>query len=221
MQSEEHISVVATTLKKKRGSLKTILVAVGLALLIVAPLVFVARGGKSREAARRELEQKGIAYSETAFFESARRAEVDTVRLFLAAGMNPDIRNENGDTVLMNAIGANANTVAEVLLKSGADPNARTSNGSTALHLVTLTGNVPACQLLVKYSADVNAKSNIGETPLMIAALRGFPDLVKVLLRAGAEVNAKDNRGETPLMHAVERNQAQVVEILKSAGAKE
>ena len=219
--SEERVDADSTSPKKTRGHLKPILLVIGLVLLVLGPLVFVVRWGKSRDAARRELEQKGTAYSEAAFFESARHGEVNTVKLFLAAGMNPDARNEKGDTVLMNALGANADAVVEALLKAGADPNARTSNASTALHLASLTGNAPGGQLLVAYKADVNAKSDIGETPLMIAALRGYAELVKILLRAGADVNAKDNRGETPLMHAVERNHAEVIEILKSAGAKE
>lgn len=218
--SDESVGAVTTSPRKKRR-LKPILLITGLVLLVMGPVVFVARWGKSRDAARRELEQKGIPYSEVAFFESARHGEADTVKLFLVAGMNPDARNEKGDTVLMNALGANADAVVEVLLKGGADPNARTSNASTALHLAALTGNAPGGQLLVTYKADVNAKTDIGETPLMIAALRGYAELVKIFLRAGADVNAKDNRGDTPLMHAVERNHTEVIEILRSAGAKE
>lgn len=219
--ANESIGAVATSPKKARGHLKTILLVTGLGLLVLVPLLFVARCGKSREAARRELEQQGTPYTEAAFLESAKHGEVNTVKLFLAAGMNPDTRTENGDTVLMNAIGANADAVAEALLKGGADPNVRTSNGSSALHLAALMGNAQGGQLLVSYRADVNLKSNIGETPLMIAALRGFPDVVKILLRAGADVNAKDERGETPLMHAVERNHTDVIDMLKKAGAKE
>ena len=203
------------------GRAKSIVLIIGLALLLLSPLLFITRCGKSRAAARSELEQKGIPYTEAAFLESAKHGEVNVVRLFLAAGMNPDAKSENGDTVLMNAIGANADAVAEALLKGGADPNVRTSNGSSALHLAALMGNAQSGQLLVSYKADVNLKSNIGETPLMIAALRGFPEVVQLLLRAGADVNAKDDRGETPLMHAVERNHSEVIEMLKRAGAKE
>lgn len=206
---------------KSRRSSTRIFLVIGLAVLVLSPLVLVARCGKSRETARRQLEQRGTSYTEVAFFESVRRGEADTVKLFLAAGMNPDAKNEKGDTVLMNALSANANAVVEALLNGGADPNARTTNASTALHLAALTGNASGGQLLVSYKADVNAKTDIGETPLMIASLRGYAELVKILLRAGADVNAKDNRGETPLMHAVERNHNEVIEILKSAGAKE
>lgn len=219
--ANESLGSVATSPKHVRGRFQSILLVIGLVLLALVPLLFVARCGKSREAARRELDQKGVPFSEAAFVESAKHGDVNTVKLFLAAGMNPDSRTENGETVLMNTIGANADAMTETLLKGGANPNARTGNGSSALHLAALIGNARGAKLLVSYRADVNLKSNIGETSLMIAALRGFPEVVKILLRAGADVSAKDERGETPLMHAMERNHTEVIEILKQAGARE
>ena len=219
--SDESVASLPASAVKSLGRHKKISLLIGVILLLLVPLVFVARCGKSHEAARRELERNGIVYSESTFLESAKHSDVQTVELFLAAGMSPDTRDQKGDTILMNAIGANADTVAEVLLKGGADANARTDNGSTALHLVAITGNVKIGQLLIKRKADVNAKSNLGETPLMIAALRGNAEIAKLLIRGGADVNNKDNRGETPLMHAVERNQTEVIEVLKAAGAKQ
>ena len=219
--SEKSAAALRASPIKSSGGLKWISLLMGLGLLVLTPLVFVAQCGKFRETARRELERKGIAYSESAFLESAKYGDVNTVQLFLAAGMSPNTRDEEGYTVLMNAIGANSDAVAKVLLNGGADANARRESGPTPLHLVALTGNSQIAKLLIKHHADVNATSNIGETPLMISALRGYADIVKLLIRGGADVNARDNRGETPLMHAVERNQAEVIEILKSAGAKE
>lgn len=194
---------------------------IGLLVVITIPVVLLARCGKSRDAARGELAQKGIPYSEDVFLEKVKRGDVETIKLFLAAGMNADVRDQKGDTALMDAIVASSDAVAEVLLKGGANVDARTKTGSTALHLISLTGNNLIGQLLLKNHAEVNGKTDAGETPLMIAALRGYPDTVKLLLNAGADVNAKDNRGETPLMHAVERNHADVIELLKAAGAKE
>ena len=218
---DESTAALPASPVQSRGRHKRISLLIVLGLLLLTPLVFVARCGKSREAARSELEGKGIVYSENAFVESAKHSDVNTMKLFLAAGMSPDTRDEKGDTVLMNAIGANADAIAEVLLDGGADANARTGNGSTALHVVALTGNSQIGQLLMKSNADVNAKTNIGETPLMIAALRGNAEVAQLLIRGGADVNSRDNRGETPLMHAVERNQTEIIEMLKSAGAKE
>ena len=91
--SDESIGAVTTPPINGRVRLKRILLLIGLVLLVLGPLVFVIRSGKSRDAARRELEQKGIPYSEVVFFESAKHGEADTVKLFLAAGMNPNSRN--------------------------------------------------------------------------------------------------------------------------------
>ncbi len=205
-----------------RGSKRLKLIAIfGLLLVVTIPFLFFITCGRSSQTARQDLEQKGISFTEEAFLERVTQGEIDTVKLFLVAGMNPDARGQNGDTALMIAIAANSQPVTEALLKSGASVNARTQNGSTALHLAALRGDPEIARLLIKRKADVDAKTDIGETPLMIAALRGYPDTVKLLLDAGADINAKDNRGETPLMHAVERKHSEVVELLKSAGAKE
>lgn len=212
----------AAAIPNARGTLGLRLLGViGLLVVITIPLLLLARCGKSRDAARGELAQKGISYSEDVFLEKVKHGEVETVKLFLAAGMNADVKDQKGDTALMNAIAANSDASAEVLLNGGANVAERTKNGSTALHLISLTGNNLIGQLLLKHHAEVNAKTDAGETPLMIAALRGYPDTVKLLIAAGADVKATDNRGETPLMHAVERKHTDVIELLKAAGAKE
>lgn len=217
----EYVKEKQATEGRRRSQPLKLLAILGLLFVVAIPLFLFTRCGRSRQAARRDLEQKGISFTEEAFLERVNHGELDIVKLFLAAGMNPDARDQNGDTALMIAIAASGEPVAEALLRGGASVNARTKNGSTALHLIALRGDEQIAQLLVKRKADVNAKTDIGETPLMIAALRGYPNTVKLLLDAGADVRARDNRGETPLMHAIERNHTEVVEILKAAGAKE
>lgn len=217
----EYLKERSATEGPRRSQLLKLLTILGLILVVTIPLFIFTKCGRSRQVALRDLEQQGIPFTEEAFLERVNHGEIDLVKLFLAAGINPDARDQNGDTALMIAIAANGEVVAAALLRGGASVNARTKNGSTALHLVALRGDGQIAQLLVKRKADVNAKTDIGETPLMIAALRGYPDTVKLLLEAGADVNAKDNRGETPLMHAMERNHTEVIEILKAAGARE
>ena len=216
----EHLEESATKGSRRSQRLK-LLVTLGLLLVVTIPLLIFTKCGRSRQVALRELEQQGIPFTEGAFLERVNHGEIDLVRLFLAAGINPDARDQKGDTALMIAIAANGEAVAEALLKGGASVNARTKNGSTALHTVALMGNEQIAQMLVKRKAEVNAKTDIGETPLMIAALRGYPGTAKLLLAAGADVNAKDARGETPLMHAMERNHPEVIEVLKAASARE
>jgi hypothetical protein len=199
---------------------KNLTIILGLLAVALTSLILVARSGKSRDAARRELEIKSIPYTEQELVNRVRHRDLEITKLFLAAGINPDARDEEGATVLQ-AVQAGDMGIIEALLNNGADVNAHDAKGSSALYLAILIGDNESARILVRKGADVNASNNEGETPLMIAALKGYPDNVKLLLDAGANLNAKDKRGETPLMHAIERNHSEVIQMLKDAGAKE
>ena len=63
-------------------------------------LVAMAACGKSRDAARAELAQMNIAYTDKAFVESAREGNATAVALFIDAGINPDTKNIAGRSAL-------------------------------------------------------------------------------------------------------------------------
>lgn len=218
--SNDNLAVNAIAARQS-PSFKKLAIILSLCFLALPLVTVIATCGKSEGAARRQLDQKGIQFSEETFLDRVKRGDVETVKLFLAAGISPDAKDQNGDTALVVALTANAGPVAEALIAGGADVNARTRNNSTALHLVALTGDIRIGQLLLEHNADVNAKTDIGETPLMIAALRDNAELVRMLLKSGADINARDSHGETPLMHAVERNHSEIIRMLKDAGAKQ
>ncbi len=100
-------------------------IVMGLLVVAATSLVFLARCGKSRDAARRELESKAVPYTEQEFVNRVRRRDLETVKLFLAAGINPDARDEEGSTVLMQAVQAGDMGIIEALLSNGVDVNAR------------------------------------------------------------------------------------------------
>jgi len=166
-------------------------IIVGLSVIVLPLLILFSRCGKSRDAARSELKAKAIPYTEQEFVKRVRQRDLETTKLFLAAGISPDARDEEGATVLMQAVQAGDLRIIEALLSNGADVNARVTNNSTALHLAMLVGNNDSGRLLIRKGADVNAGNNEGETPLMIAALKGYPENVKLLLDAGAKLNVK------------------------------
>ena len=204
-----------------KRTVKTLSIIAGLVVVALVPLVLFARCGKSRDTARAELDSKRIPFTDQEFANRVRQHDLETVKLFLAAGINPDARNAEGATILMEVVQAGDMKAIAILLNNGADPTAKDLKGSTALHLAMLVGNNESAQMLLEKGADANASNHDGETPLMIAALKGYPENVKLLLEAGANLNAKDKRGETPLMHAVERNHGEIIQLLKAAGAKE
>src|SRR5262245_36051564 len=99
------------------------------ALLLLVALVGC---GKSRDAARAELAQMNIAYTDKAFIESAREGNATAVALFIDAGMNPDTKNNAGQSALEAAVLTNQVNTVKVLLDKDADVNAKNKFNGTA-----------------------------------------------------------------------------------------
>src|SRR5215208_4424086 len=55
------------------------------------------------DTARRELFLRGYAYKEPDFLNAAKEGREVGVKLFLIAGMSPEVRNEEGETPLLLA----------------------------------------------------------------------------------------------------------------------
>ena len=88
-------------------------------------LVTLAGCAKNRDAARAELAQMNIAYTDKNFIEKAREGNATAVALFIDAGINPDTKNNAGQSALEAAVLANQVDTVKVLLDKGADVNAK------------------------------------------------------------------------------------------------
>ncbi|MEW6128079.1 MAG: ankyrin repeat domain-containing protein [Acidobacteriota bacterium] len=176
---------------------------------------------KDQERARLALQKMGIEFSEQAFFERIRRDNLKAVELFLAAGMNPNIRGEHSVTPLMDAVLQRSFKTAQALIQKGADVNVKTDKGMTALMMASIVIDTEdIVEFLLKNGADVNTKDSKGKTALIYAAMNNYSeDKIKLLLDAGADPTIKDLEGKTALMWARETNQDKVVQLLKQAEA--
>jgi ankyrin repeat protein len=164
----------------------------------------------------------------------------DTVRLLLAKGADPKIRDSFKNTVLIAAAAGNDIETIRMIIDAGVDVNAANALGLTPLILSAgNNGNLRAVKLLLARGARVNAVSvapfmypglapkagtpQFGSiTALGMAASFGPPELVKALLDAGADVNVKDVRDMTPLMLAVgtDHQDPAIIRMLLERGAK-
>ena len=159
------------------------------------------------------------------------RAAPEKIALLLAAGADPNVSDDDGETPLHAVArgGAGAEVAAVALVNAGADVNARNSQAWTPLHIAALTpGEDTVLQvLLLQADADVNARTHLGETPLHIAASghRGRhtraerAHAVTALVEAGAEVDARMSGGRTPLHVALGADRPATVMTLLEAGA--
>ena len=116
---------------------------------------------------------------------------------------NIDAKNEEGQTLLHEAVSEEYYNAVKRLLQKGCNVNSKDDFQQTPLHWSVWPCNARVIKLLIDAGADASARDESGETPLHKAAAEGCAHAIGMLTRTGANVNAGDDLGETPLEKAV------------------
>ena len=77
-----------------------------------------------------------------------KRGDEPALRAALETGLDPNLANQNGWTLLMLAAVEGNAPIARLLLERGANPASRNNKGATALTLATHRGFTPFVDLL-------------------------------------------------------------------------
>ncbi len=93
--------------------------------------------------------------------------DLEMVKLLIKCGADANIKNENGETVLICAIKKRNTDIVKYLISHGADVNAKDNNGDTPLICAVKKKSISMVKHLIEHGADVNAKDNDGDTPLI------------------------------------------------------
>jgi ankyrin repeat protein len=143
----------------------------------------------------------------TPFFLASSVADIEVMRILLAAGADPTLQTESKTSALMAAAGVNRKLAespvtedqsleaVKLLLELGLDAGHVSANGENALFGPAYRGWNKMVQLLVDKGANVNAVSKAGITPWLAASGQGDrfggvlfnTDTAELLVKLGAD----------------------------------
>jgi ankyrin repeat protein len=107
------------------------------------------------------------------------------IKLLLAAGANPNQRDDGGMTPLMCAATMGAKGVVDLLLASGATPTLETPEGQTALHFAMMRDSPEIVRRLIQLGLDPTKPSARGPSPAQLAQKRNHIGTLAVLAELG------------------------------------
>ena len=159
---------------------------------------------------------------------AASGGDVETARVLVEAGADPNDTAASGTSALAMAAHSGHGPLAIYLLEQGADPNAAEA-GYAALHAAVLRSQVALVEALLAHGADVDALVEhgtpgrrfsadfsirhqwIGANAFWLAARYGEPEILEVLAEQGANPHILPASGMSPLQAAmgVTRNPAE------------
>ena len=186
----------------KNNPLTSIVIVLGTIVIALAAFTDAAKNilslleGKSQEAARIELGQLRLDYKPDIFVKMVKKGDLYVAKLFLTAGMNPNVKDNKGNTALMYAARAGDITTINFLMDAKANVNERNSGGPTALSWAVSGENIDVVRLLLDRGADAEAINNASVS----AASGGRLDILRILLDRGADLK---RIGSKALLRAV------------------
>lgn len=172
------------------------------------------------EAAKRFLKLRGYTFDVQSFISAANAGDEIAVNGFFAAGIDPNGRDDNGDTALTSVSARGDLKIVKALLRGGADVNAKGRNEWTAFLLAIESDRYEVADvLLAQPQLDLRAETPNGMTALMLSVWHQREQTVRQLLARGADKDHQDQDGDTSLHGAAWFGNARIVGMLLDAGA--
>lgn len=175
-----------------------------------------------RNAALRELNNRGITPSGSSLAEVAKNGETENLDLLLAAGVFPDQRDSAGRTPLFAAIERGDLATSFRLLEGDADPDASTPDGTTLVSLAVARGETAVVDRLLEAGAWPAGRMPDGDALLPWAIRHGRLLVIEHIFEKtteGIDPNQRAASGDPLVFVAFKANRPQLLDALLEHGA--
>ncbi|NXI95725.1 ASB3 protein, partial [Psophia crepitans] len=151
---------------------------------------------------------------------SARHGSLESVRVLLEAGADPNEVTTEATTALFLAVENGHTDVVKFLLQHGANVKGPHSwSGWNSLHQASFQGYTEIMKILLEKGASKECQDDFGITPLFVAAQYGKLESLRLLVSHDAAVNCQAKDRATPLLIAAQEGHLECVALLLSKGA--
>ncbi|XP_053977400.1 serine/threonine-protein phosphatase 6 regulatory ankyrin repeat subunit C-like [Hylaeus volcanicus] len=153
-------------------------------------------------------------------FDNNHRTEIESlIETLLAAGADPALKNDRGETPLHECLECGALNTAFLLVQH--TPTGIMSRyGETPLHIASRKNYADMVAKLLDQGEDPSVQDAGGNTPLHLASARGFHQIVSLLVTSPlAQLEKLNTEGLTALQVAAESGFVNAVKLLLKAGA--
>ena len=204
-----------------------------LVLFVLSLLLLACSPSESQLMARAELEHRGLQYRAHDFIAKVKEGDVETVKLYLTAGMSP---NQGSGwrplSALTHAAAEGQIQVARVLLQAGADVNEEAErSGVTPLEAAAFNGHAEVAKLLISAGANVHVVGPPHEGaagPILETAVCTYKDASRLrsYLFEKGKIDSKTSGAEKQypkyreIRKMFEPERLEMVNALLTAGAK-
>lgn len=157
----------------------------------------------------------------TALWKAAAGGHRELVHLLYALGVDVNVHNQVGETVLFECCRKiRLVSLVSDLVQFGADKDARDVEKNSALHLAAFCGNTPAGEILLSAAAEMDCVNEYGNTPLHNAVMYGQTAFAITLLNHGAAINVRNLSGQSALYVAMLHQQRNSCRLLRRVGTR-
>ena len=108
---------------------------------------------------------QNLELSETLFFHIKDRNYPLFKSIFEKYKMNPDLTDNDGNSLLSLAVQSNSFQIVNYLLNVGATPNTKNNKYNTPLHYALTFHNYEMADMLIRRGADEKVVNKMGTTP--------------------------------------------------------